>query len=68
VVEDENRGGEPLGYDNKISVPGHGQITYDDAEALEDQGLIRLTGIDENGNPVYVSTGKKADKNIMLSR
>lgn len=52
-----------------VSVPGYGQISYDDAETLERNGNIKLRGVDRTGNPVYTKTGKKNYTNpIMMSR
>lgn len=36
-----------------IYIPGFGNVTYDKAEELEKAGRIFMTGIDENGDPVY---------------
>lgn len=51
-----------------VSVPGYGQISYDDAERLEQQGYIRLRGVDSTGNPVYTKTAAKAMGPLALSR
>ncbi len=51
-----------------VSVPGYGQISYDDAETLEQQGYIKLRGVDSAGNPVYTKTGTKATGPLALSR
>lgn len=51
-----------------VSVPGYGQISYDDAERLEQQGYIRLRGVDSAGNPVYTKTAAKATSPLALSR
>lgn len=51
-----------------VSVPGYGQISYDDAERLEQQGYIRLRGVDSAGNPVYTKTAAKATGPLALSR
>lgn len=52
---------------NLVSVPGYGEVSYDDAEALEAQGLIRMTGMDSDGKPVYQLI-KRNSGNIVLSR
>lgn len=51
-----------------VSVPGYGQISYDDAERLEQQGYIWLRGVDSAGNPVYTKTAAKATGPLALSR
>lgn len=54
---------------NLVSVPGYGEISYDDAETLERQGYIKLQGVDKKGKPIYAKTGKKNYTNpIMMSR
>ena len=54
---------------NLVSVPGYGEISYDDAETLERQGYIKLQGVDKKGQPIYAKTGKKNYTNpIMMSR
>lgn len=54
---------------NLISVPGYGEISYDDAEALEKRGHIKLIGVDKRGKPIYAKTTKKNYNNpIRMSR
>lgn len=43
----------PGSDDQYVTVPGYGTITYDDAAKLRAEGKIKITGQDENGNPVY---------------
>lgn len=54
------------GESNLVSVPGYGEITWDDAEKLEEQGLIKAT-LDKNGNVQYVLI-KQNSENVALSR
>ena len=53
---------------NTLTVDGYGEISYDDAERLEQAGLIRLAGTDGNGDPRYVRTAKKAGTQLALTR
>lgn len=52
---------------NLVSVPGYGQITYDDAEQLVMRGLVKET-LDGNGNVKYVLVKQNSGDNIALSR
>lgn len=52
---------------NLVSVPGYGQITYDDAEQLVKRGLVKET-LDKNGNVQYVRIKQNSGDNIALSR
>ena len=56
------------GGNQLVSVPGYGQISYDDAEMLEQRGLIKLRGVDSAGNPVYTKTATAATGPLALSR
>lgn len=38
---------------DRITVPGYGKISYEQAEQLEKQGKIVMTGADANGDPIY---------------
>ena len=60
--------GEHGSSGNLISVPGFGEISYEDAEALDKDGYIELMGVDKNGKPVYRRTGKKIDNGMQMSR
>lgn len=51
-----------------VSIPQYGEVSVADAQRLKAAGLVRLTGYDKNGNPMYVPTAKVNDKNIQLSR
>lgn len=44
---------------NRVSVPNYGEVSYEDAETLENKGFIKLIGVDKNGKPVFVPTAKK---------
>lgn len=47
---------------NIINVPKYGEISYDDAEWLEQNGYIRMSGRGSNGDPIYsVLTGREND-------
>lgn len=56
-------GGSYAGYPgsggNRVYVPGYGDISYEDAERLEQQGYIVLQGTDSSGKPVYARSTKK---------
>lgn len=56
-------GGSYAGYPgsggNRVYVPGYGDISYEDAERLEQQGYIVLQGTDSSGKPIYASSTKK---------
>lgn len=45
--------------ENLVNVPNYGEVSYEDAETLENKGYIKLVGVDKNGKPVFVPTGKK---------
>lgn len=51
-----------------VYVPGYGDISYDDAERLEDLGLIILTGQRADGTPVYQQANKRPNVNIGMTR
>ena len=36
---------------NTVSVPKYGEITYDDLEILQKNGLVRVDGVDASGKP-----------------
>ena len=44
---------------NRVYVPGYGDISYEDAERLEQQGYIVLQGTDSSGKPIYARSTKK---------
>ena len=44
---------------NRVSVPNYGQVSFEDAETLEKKGLIKLLGVNKNGDPVFAPTTKK---------
>lgn len=44
---------------NRVYVPGYGDISYEDAERLEQQGYIVLQGIDKDNNPIYARSTRK---------
>lgn len=44
---------------NRVYVPGYGDISYEDAERLEKQGLIVLQGIDKDDKPIYARSTRK---------
>lgn len=56
-------GGSYAGYPgsggNRVYVPGYGDISYEDAERLEQQGYIVLQGADSSGKPIYARSTKK---------
>lgn len=56
-------GGSYAGYPgsggNRVYVPGYGDISYEDAERLEQQGYIVLQGTDSSGKPIYARSTKK---------
>lgn len=45
--------------ENRVYVPGYGDISYEDAERLERQGYIVLQGIGKDNNPIYARSTKK---------
>lgn len=45
--------------ENRVYVPGYGDISYEDAERLEQQGYIVLQGIDKDNKPIYARSTKK---------
>lgn len=44
---------------NRVYVPGYGDISYEDAERLEQQGYIVLQGTDSSGKPIYARSTKR---------
>lgn len=56
-------GGSYAGYPgsggNRVYVPGYGEISYEDAERLEQQGYIVLQGTDSSGKPIYARSTKR---------
>lgn len=44
---------------NRVYVPGYGDISYEDAERLEQQGYIVLQGTDSSGKPIYARSTRK---------
>lgn len=56
-------GGSYAGYPgsggNRVYVPGYGDISYEDAERLEQQGYIVLQGTDSSGKPIYARSTRK---------
>ena len=56
-------GGSYAGYPgsggNRVYVPGYGDISYKDAERLEQQGYIVLQGTDSSGKPIYARSTRK---------
>lgn len=44
---------------NRVYVPGYGDISYEDAERLEQEGYIVLQGVDSENRPIYARTTKK---------
>lgn len=56
-------GGSYAGYPgsggNRVYVPGYGDISYEDAERLEQQGYIVLQGTDSSGKPIYARSTKR---------
>lgn len=54
---------------NRVSVPNYGQVSFEDAETLEKEGLIKLLGVNKNGDPVFAPTTKKNYRNpVKLTR
>lgn len=54
---------------NRVSVPNYGQVSFEDAETLEKKGLIKLLGVNKNGDPVFAPTTKKNYRNpVKLTR
>ena len=53
---------------NLLNVPGYGEISYEDAERLENAGLIELVGIDASGNPIFRRTTRPGPGNINMTR
>lgn len=51
-----------------VSIPKYGEVSVADAQRLASAGLVRITGFDKNGKPVYAPTAKKPTQNIQLSR
>lgn len=51
--------GYPGSGANRVYVPGYGDISYEDAERLEQQGYIVLQGTDSSGKPIYARSTKK---------
>lgn len=51
--------GHPGSGGNRVYVPGYGDISYEDAERLEQQGYIVLQGTDSSGKPIYARSTKK---------
>lgn len=51
--------GYPGSGGNRVYVPGYGDISYEDAERLEQQGYIVLQGADSSGKPIYARSTKK---------
>lgn len=51
--------GYPGSGGNRVYVPGYGDISYEDAERLEQQGYIVLQGTDSSGKPIYARSTKK---------
>nr|DAR47758.1 MAG TPA: hypothetical protein [Caudoviricetes sp.] len=54
-----NYAGYPGSGGNRVYVPGYGDISYEDAERLEQQGYIVLQGTDSSGKPIYARSTKK---------
>ena len=44
---------------NRVYVPGYGDVTYEDAERLEQEGYIVLQGTDSRGRPIYARSTRK---------
>ena len=44
---------------NRVYVPGYGDVTYEDAERLEQEGYIVLQGTDSRGWPIYARSTRK---------
>lgn len=44
---------------NRVYVPGYGDISYEDAERLEQEGYIVLQGTDSRGRPIYARSTRK---------
>lgn len=44
---------------NQVYVPGYGDVTYEDAERLEQEGYIVLQGTDSRGRPIYARSTRK---------
>ncbi len=40
-----------------VNVPGYGEITYEKAEELVQQGVLAVTGLDANGVPTFTVSG-----------
>lgn len=51
--------GYPGSGGNRVYVPGYGDISYEDAERLEQQGYIVLQGTDSSGKPIYARSTRK---------
>lgn len=51
-----------------VAVPGYGYLPWEDAERLVDQGLIKVTGTDKNGNVNFTQIKKPGQGNVALSR
>lgn len=51
--------GYPGSGGNRVYVPGYGDISYEDAERLEQRGYIVLQGTDSSGKPIYARSTKK---------
>lgn len=51
--------GYPGSGGNRVYVPGYGDISYEDAERLEQQGYIVLQGTDSSGKPIYARSTKR---------
>lgn len=48
---------EPQNDADGVYVPGYGEISWEEADALEQQGAIIVTGKDANGKPVFAPAG-----------
>lgn len=44
---------------NRVYVPGYGDVSYEDAERLEQEGYIVLQGTDSRGRPIYARSTRK---------
>ena len=59
----------PRSSGNLVSVPKYGEITYDDLDILEKNGLVRVDGIDSSGNiKVTPLKNKNTSGFIQMSR